>query len=243
MKPAASLLSILAMAMVLSGVRAEAAPRVAVAKYVKGEVRKVSPPEADAEGAGKPLNQSDLVESGSRIVAGQEGKAVIRLLPDNAFMDVRPKTSFKLRRVKSKGKRIRRVHLDVGEVVFGLRKKSEQVQCETVNTSATADKARFSCRAEDASALGPDRDATGGSIAVIIVQDGEVTVYNRPKNLSAVARTGQKAVSDLNGIKITDATDAELEQVGFRQNTLEVDFLNPQTDEFTTLEIEYETSF
>jgi hypothetical protein len=243
MKPFASLRRVLPLALVLLAAGSEAAPRVAVAKYVKGEVRMAAPPRADAEGEGAPLKQSDLVESGARIVAGQEGKAVIRLLPDNAFMDVRPKTAFKLRRVKSRGKRVRRVHLDAGEVVFGLRKKSEQVQCETVNTTATADKARFSCRAEDASALGPGRDASGGAIAVVIVQDGEVTVYNRPKNLSAVARTGQKAVSDLNGIKITDATDAELEQVGFRQNTLEVDFINPQTDEFTTLEIEYETSF
>lgn len=245
-RPAASIHAIhwfLALSLAVLAGGAVAAPRVAVAKYVKGEVRMEIPPLADAEEAGKPLGQSDIVESGSRIAAGQDGKAVIRLLPDHAFLEVRPKTSFKLRRVKSKGKRIRRVHLDLGEVVFGLRKKSEQVQCMTAHSTATADKARFSCRAEDLSALGPNRDASGGSVAVVVVQDGEVTVYNRPKNLSAVARSGQKAVSDLNGIRITDATDAELEQVGFRQNTLEVDFLNPQTDEFTTLEIEYETGF
>jgi hypothetical protein len=78
---------------------------------------------------------------------------------------------------------------------------------------------------------------------VLIVQDGEVSVYNRPKDITAMVRAGQKAVSDLDGIKITDATDSELEQVGFRQNTIEVDFVNPQSEEFTTLEAEYETSF
>jgi hypothetical protein len=56
-------------------------------------------------------------------------------------------------------------------------------------------------------------------------------------------RSGQKAVSDINGVKVSDATDSELEQVGFRQNTLEVDFVNPQTEDFTTLEVEYETNF
>lgn len=203
-----------------------AAPKIAVSKYVKGNVRISSEhvPEKD-------LQASELVESGSKVEAGQDGKAVLRFLPDNAHLEVRPKTVFKLRRTKSQGKRMRRIHLETGEVVFGLRKKSEPVQCENINTVATAAKARFSCKS--------DENAAG----VLIVQDGEVTVYNRPKDLTAVVRSGQKAVSNLDGIKITDATDTELEQVGFRQNTVEVDFVNPQSEEFTTLEVEYETSF
>lgn len=202
-----------------------AAPNIAVSKYVKGNVRV-------SGGAGeKDLLPSELLKSGVRIEAGQDGKAVIRLLPDNAFLEVRPKTVFKLRRTKKDTTRIRRINLETGEVVFGLRKQSEPVQCDNLNTQATAAKARFSCRVDENAA------------AVLIVQDGEVTVYNRPKDLTAVARAGQKAVSNLDGIKITDATDDELEQVGFRQNTVEVDFLNPQSEDFTTLEFEYETSF
>ncbi|HLP40817.1 MAG TPA: hypothetical protein VK465_04865, partial [Fibrobacteria bacterium] len=166
-------------------------------------------------------------------------------------LDVRPGTVFTLRRAKSKDKRVRRIILDAGEVVFGLRKKSEPVLCENIHTIATAGpavpgpaqgerkssaggqggNARFSCRVDDKAA------------GILIVQDGEVTVYNRPKNITATARSGQKAISDLNGIRITDATDAELESVGFRQNTLEIDFLNPQTDAFTTLEVEYESTY
>lgn len=219
------LLALWALALSLPAL-ASAAPQIAVSKYVKGNVRLATPEKQE-----KDLVPSELVESGSKIEAGQDGKATLRLLPDNAFLEVRPQTVFKLRRTKSQGKRLRRIHLETGEVVFGLRKKSDSVLCENINTVARAGKARFSCKV--------DQDAAG----ILIVQDGEVSVYNRPKDLTAVVRSGQKAVSDLNGIKITDATDTELEQVGFRQNTVEVDFLNPTSEEFTTLEIEYETSF
>lgn len=224
---------------------AAAAPKIAVSKYVKGNVR-IS---AGEEG-GKDLQASEVIFSGARLEAGQDGKATLRLLPDNAFLEIRPKTVFKIRRTKSasgqagmagnaagktagkgQGKRLRRINLETGEVIFGLRKQSDSVQCENINTVATAGKARFSCKI--------DENAAG----ILIVQDGEVSVYNRPKNLTAMVRSGQKAVSDINGIKISDATDTELEQVGFRQNTIEVDFINPQSEEFTTLEVEYETSF
>lgn len=206
-----------------------AAPKIAVSKYVKGNV-KVTPD----DGAGsvtRDLQGSELVTSGSKFEAGQDGKATLRLLPDNAFMEIRPKTVFQLRRTKTKDGKLRRIQLETGEVVFGLKKKSDPVQCENINTVATAGKSRFSCKTDENGA------------GILIVQDGEISVYNRPKNATASVRSGQKAVSDLDGIKVTDATDSELEQVGFRQNTIEVDFVNPQSEEFTTLEVEYETSF
>jgi hypothetical protein len=210
---------------------AAAAPDIAVTKYVKGNLRVSAETETGAAAEERDLGPSELLKSGTRIVAGQDGKAVIRLLPDNAFLEVRPKTVFKLRRTKKDGKRLRRIRMEAGEVVFGLRKKSDPVQCENANSQATSATARFSCKVDEKAA------------AVFIVQDGELSVFNQPKGLTALVRAGQKAVSDLEGIRITDATDEELDQVGFRQNTLEVDFLNPQSDEFNTLEIEYETSF
>lgn len=203
-----------------------AAPKIAVTKYSKGNVRITAGEQGEKE-----LQASDLVVSGSKIEAGQDGKAILRFLPDNAFLEVRPKTVFRIKRTKNQGKRLRRVNLETGEVIFGLRKKSDAVQCENTNTIATTAKGRFSCRVDESAA------------GILIVQDGEVSVYNRPKDITAVVRSGQKAISDLTGIRITDATDSELEQVGFRQNTLEVDFLNPQSEEFTTLEVEYETTF
>lgn len=212
----------------LSPGTAHAAPApIGVVKYAKGILKMTSgTPPAQTD-----LRQSELIPPGARIDAGADGKAVLRLLPDQAFLEVRPLSVFSVKRVKVKDKRVRRVTMEAGETVFGLKKKSEPVQCENAQTQATAAAGKFSCKTDEK------------GVAVFLVQDGELSVYNRPKDLTAVVRSGQKAVSDLNGIKVTDATDSELEGVGFRQNTLEVDFLNPQTEDFTTLEAEYETNF
>ncbi|GEM_PF-2297177 len=199
-----------------------------VVKYAKGNLKVTAAGDTSER---RDLLPSELVQTGAKIEAGSDGKAVLRLLPDQAFMEIRPKTVFTIKRVKTKDKRVRRVTLEAGEVVFGLKKKSEAVQCENAQTQATASAGRFSCKSDEK------------GVAQFLVQDGELSVYNRPKDLTAVVRTGQKAVSDLNGIKVTDATDSELEEVGFRQNTIEVDFVNPETEDFTTLEVEYETNF
>ncbi len=196
-----------------------------VVKYSKGNVR-VTQGAVERE-----LKGSDLIAHGEKVASGQEGKAVVRLLPDQAFLEIRPKTTFVLKRVKTKDGQIRRVVLTEGEVVFGLKKKSLPIQCDNTQTQATARMGRFACKSD------------GGGTAMILVQDGEVSVYNRPKDIIAVVRSGQKAVSDGNGVKVSDATDSELEQVGFRQNTIEVDFINPESEEYTTLEVEYETNF
>ncbi len=198
---------------------------VGVVRSTKGAVR------ATLAGVETELKGSELLGTGVQIVAGVDGKAVLRLLPDQAFMEIHPKTNFVMKRVKSKSKRIRRIKLDLGEVVFGLKKKSEPVQCESMHTLAIAQAGRFACKTDDK------------GVATILVQDGEVSVYNRPKDLTTNVRSGQKAVSDVNGIKVSDASDSELEQVGFRQNIIEVDFVNPETDAYTTLEVEYETNF
>jgi hypothetical protein len=205
-----------------------AAPNpLGVIKSAKGDV-KVS---AGGSAVAVPVEGSAMVAQGSRFETGADGKATVRLLPDNAFLDIRPQSAFTLKRVKIKDKRVRRLTLETAEVVVGLKKKSEPVQCENAQTVATAAAGRFSCRS--------DAKGTG----VFLVQDGEVTVYNRPKDKTVTVRRGQKAVSDMEGVKVTDASDAELDQVGFAQNSLEVDFLNPQTEDFTTLEVEYETNF
>jgi hypothetical protein len=204
---------------------AEETERIAVVKYVKGGVH------AADDSTGADLQGSALLRPGQKIVSVEGGKAVMRLLPDQAFMEMRPQTTFTIKKVKVSGKRMRRVVLEGGEVVLGMRKKSAPVQCETTHSLATAMSGKFSCKT----------DEKGSEI--LVVQEGEVSVYNRPKDLTTVVRRGQKAVSGLDGIRVTDASDSELDQVGFRQNTLEVDFINPSSEEFSTLEIEYETNF
>lgn len=208
-----------------------------VIKSVKGDVKL-----AAADSAFVPASGAMLFRQGARLETGTESKAMLRLLPDNAFLDVRPQSAFTLKRIKThlasgqkgeaagKDVRVRRLILDKAEVVVGLKKKSDPVQCANAQTLATAAAGRFSCRS--------DEKAT----ATFLVQDGELSIYNRPKDITVTVRAGQKAVSDLEGIKVSDASDAELDLVGLSQNTLEVDFVNPETEDFTTLEVEYETN-
>lgn len=223
-----------------------AAPNpVGVIKSVKGEVKL-----AAKDSAAVPATGAALFLPGARIETGADGKAMLRLLPDNAFVDVRSQSAFTLKRIKThvsgsvsgpdsrpntaapaKDQRVRRLVLKKAEVVVGLKKKSDPVQCENAQTLATATAGRFSCRSDEK------------GTASFLVQDGELTLYNRPKDITATVRAGQKAVSDLDGIRVSDATDADLDEIGFSQNTLEVDFVNPQTEDFTTLEVEYESNF
>jgi hypothetical protein len=218
-----------------------AAPNpVGVIKSVKGEVMLAS-----KDSAAVPATGASLCLQGARIETGADGKAMLRLLPDNAFVDVRPQSAFTLKRIKAhvsgpvsapneapaKDQRVRRLVLEKAEVIVGLKKKSDPVQCENAQTLATAAAGRFSCRSDEK------------GTASFLVQDGELTIYNRPKDITATVRAGQKAVSDLDGIRVSDATDADLDEIGFSQNTLEVDFVNPQTEDFTTLEVEYESNF
>lgn len=198
-----------------------------IVKSVKGDAKLTSgkPPVT------VPAAAAGLLVQGTRVETGDQAKAMIRLLPDNAFLEVQPQSAFTLKRVKSKDRRIRRLYLETAAVAVGLKKKSDPVRCENAQTIATAEAGRFSCRSDEK------------GVAVFLVQDGELSVYNRPKDLTVVVRSGQKAVSDLDGIRVTDASDAELASAGFGQNLLEVDFVNPQTEDFTTLEVEYETNF
>lgn len=215
------------LSMALTAVPAFSAPvPLGVIKSAKGDAKLTAPGAASV-----PAEGSAPVTQGARLETGADGKTVVRLLPDHAFLDVHPQSAFTLKRIKAKDKRVRRLTLDKAEVVVGLKKKSEPVQCENALTLATAAAGRFSCRSDEK------------GVATFLVQDGELSIYNRPKDVSVTARSGQKAVSDLEGVRVTDATDSELDLAGFSQNVLEVDFVNPQTEDFTTLEVEYESNF
>ena len=157
-----------------------AAPNpLGVIKTAKGDVKM----SAGGAAVSLPIEGSTLVTQGARLETGTDGKAMLRLLPDNAFVDIRPQSIFTLKRVKTKEKRVRRLSLETAELVVGLKKKSEPVQCENAQSLATATAGRFSCRSD------------GKGAAIFLVQDGELTVYNRPKDKTVTVRSGQKAVS------------------------------------------------
>jgi hypothetical protein len=84
---------------------------LAVVKYSKGDMRVTIGADSAVV---QDLKQSDIVASGRKIQSGDNGKAVLRFLSDQSFLEVRPKTIFHLRRVRSNDKRIRRITVDVG---------------------------------------------------------------------------------------------------------------------------------
>jgi len=203
-----------------------AIPPMAIVKSMTGTV-KATPRNAPTQ----EMKVADLIFSGIKIETGPESKATLRLQGDQSSVDVREKTIVKLKYVRNDGKVYRKITLDRGHLAIRLRRKGEGGLVENAQTSAQIKAARFSFASDE------------NAVATFIFLDGEATLINRPKDVTAIVKAGQKAVSDLNGIKITDATESELEAVGLRENSLEIDFLNPETDEVSTLEIDYETHY
>jgi hypothetical protein len=176
--------------------------------------------------------QGEILQTESEIRTGDGGKIVLRFHPDHAYLDAREKSAFSVRYGLEKGKALRRILLRTGDLVLGVRSpKTPLYFRDEETTTGAAESARWSFVAPNSTS------------AIFVVLSGEISLHNRPRDIKAVVRAGQKAVSDGDGIRITNASDAELEEVGLRQNLLEVDFWNPQTEEFSTLEVEYEGNF
>jgi ferric-dicitrate binding protein FerR (iron transport regulator) len=205
---------------------AAAAVPFAVVKAAVGQVR-------FSQGKGQPqeLKTADLISNGTRVETGKASKTSLRLQGDQSALDLKENTSLRLKLVKRDGKIVRKLILDRGSMNVNLKAKGEGAVVENAQTVAQVKSGRF--------AFTTDEQA----VATFIVLNGELTVINHPKDQTALVHAGQKAVSDANGIKITDASESELEAVGMRQNNLEIDFQNPETDEVSTLEVDYETHY
>lgn len=172
----------------------------------------------------------DLAPSGGTFITGWNGLLVIRFHPDFTRLEARSNTRYWLGYSRYDSTRARRIKLEQGQLVLGISKRGPSLKVEYAHSWARAEEARFS--------LTSDLKAS-----TITVLDGLVEVHNYARDETVMLRRGQKAVSDAEGLRISDAADADLEQVGLRQNTLEVDFINPATEEFNTLELEYESNF
>lgn len=199
---------------------------MAVVKSVSGQARS-----SVTSGTTQDLKSADILPSGSIVETGADSKASFRLQTDQSSVDMRSKTGVKLKLVRREGKVLRKIVLDRGSIAVNFKRKGQGGLVENAQTVAQMKAARFAFSSDDQ------------AVATFIVLDGEMTVINRPKDQTALVHGGQKAVSDLNGIKVTDATESELEAVGMRENNLEIDFQNPETDEVSTLEIDYETHY
>lgn len=198
----------------------------AVVKSVTGPVRELLPKQAARE-----IKVADLVNPGTRVETGKGGKTSLRLQGDQSVVDLRENTSLRLKLVRREGKVLRKLILDRGQITLNLKRKGQGAMVENAQTVAQVKAARFAFSTNEK------------AVATFILLDGEMTVINHPKDQTALVRAGQKAVSDDHGIKVTDASDSELEAVGMRENNLEIDFQNPETDEVSTLEIDYETQY
>jgi hypothetical protein len=222
----AGILSLLSVLPVLSK-PAPKEPFLAVARHVAGPARVLGKDTTVA----REVKLGDVISSNRVLITGENGVLVLRFHPDFARFESRANTRYRMAYSRIDSTKPRRLKLEQGQLVLGVPKRSPPVQGEDLHSQVRADNARFSFASDPNSA------------STFIVLDGTITVHNRAKDVTAVVRRGQKAVSDVNGLRITDATDAELEQVGLRQNMLEVDFWNPETEEFSTLEVEYESNF
>ncbi len=202
-------------------------PSMAVVRQSAGEVRSL---DKDTSVAAE-VKLGDVIASGRTLVTGENGLLVLRFHPDFGRIEARAKTRFLLGYSRADSAKPRRIRLDEGQLVFGIPKQSPSVQAEDTHSRLKADNARFSFASD------PKIQST------IVVLDGAVEVHNRSKDITSTVRRGQKAVSDVDGLRVSDASDGELEQVGLRQNVMEVDFWNPENEEFSTLEVEYESNF
>ncbi len=202
-------------------------PYMAVVRQVTGSVHLS---EKDST-VSKEMKLGDIVPTGRTLFTKENGLLILRYHPDFARLEARVNTRFYQAYSRIDSTKPRRIKLETGVLVLGVPKRSPPMQIEDTHSQARVDNARFSFASD------PNVATT------MVVVDGSVSIRNRSKDVTAVVRHGQKAISDVNGLRISDASDSEMEQVGLRQNILEIDFWNPTTEEFTTLEAEYESNF
>ena len=201
-------------------------PYMAVVRQVLGGVQTFGRDTTLASG----LKIGDLPPSGQTFEIPENGQLVIRFHPDYMRIEARSKTRFLLGYSSMDSTRVRTVHMEKGQMVLGVPKRSPPLQAEDASCWVRAKDARYAMN-------------TDGAGSTVIVLEGVVEMHNRAKDITEFVHHGQKAVSDATGLRISDAAANELAQVGLGQNILEVDFWNPSTEEFSTLEVEYENNF
>ncbi len=201
-------------------------PYMAVVRQVLGGVQTFGRDTTLASG----IKIGDLPPSGQTFEIPENGQLVIRFHPDYMRIEARSKTRFLLGYSSMDSTRVRTVHMEKGQMVLGVPKRSPPLQAEDASCWVRAKDARYAMN-------------TDGAGSTVIVLEGVVEMHNRAKDITEFVHHGQKAVSDATGLRISDAAANELAQVGLGQNILEVDFWNPSTEEFSTLEVEYENNF
>jgi hypothetical protein len=196
-------------------------PQILLVKRVAGDVRLLG-----AAGEARQVKAGDLPDSGATFATTPGGALELRFHPD--FMTLHAGGGSRLRVDYSPGDSGNRVvSLEAGRVTGDLSRQGPGLRLEDARTEARMREGRIAFAT----------DARGSTVLVL---EGEARLVHRPTGAARALTRGQKAVSSPEGLVVTRAAASELAEAGLDQNRLEVDFWDPATEDFRTLEIEYE---
>ena len=206
----------------LGGVSAKE-PELLLVKRVSGEVRMTR---SAADGALE-VKAGDLPDSGTVFETGTKGSLGLRYHPDLMTLDAPSGTRLQVGKISGDSGAERFVTLSAGRVAGTVPRESRGLRLEDAHSSASMRAGRLVL-------------STTESSSTVLVLEGEANVRNRITGAVHRVTSGQKAVSNEKGTEVTRAGERELAASGFAVDRLEVDFWNPATEDFRTLEVEYE---
>jgi hypothetical protein len=201
-------------------------PYVLVVQRVSGDARAALPGAPDTAAV---LQAGDLPDSGGVFRTGRDGLLVLRFHPDLMTLEARGRARLGVGYAATDAGGARRIDLFEGRILAGLSRQGPGLQARDAHSLLRAGAGRIS--------FGTDARAS-----VIFVMEGEAEVRNLATGAVKIVGRGEKAVSDARGLRVTRARAGELAGAGLGQNVLEVDFWNPVTGDFRTLEVKYEKS-
>ncbi|MCD6025283.1 MAG: hypothetical protein K0Q91_2199 [Fibrobacteria bacterium] len=197
---------------------------ILLVKRVSGDVRMTRPGEASAA---VEVKAGDLPDSGTVFETGAKASLGLRYHPDLMTLDAPGGARLRVTRASTDSGAERLVTVSAGRVAGTVPPGGSRLRLEDAHASASARAGRLVF------------STTEGS-STLLVLEGEAVVRNRATGAAHRVRAGGKAVSDARGTVVTRAGERELAASGFAVDRLEVDFWNPATEEFRTLEVEYE---
>lgn len=201
-----------------------AGTNVAVVRQARGDVRMMDPKDSTAA---VEVKAGDLPDSGRTFATGPDGFLSLRFHPDFMSVQVSPRSRVAVGFAAEDTGASRGIVLGAGRVYVGVTRQGPGLTLEDTHSRALAREGRFSF-------------ATGPSGSVVLVLEGQAEVMNRATGGSVLVKRGEKAVSGPEGVKVARASAREAAEASLGQNLLEVDFWNPATEDFSTLEVEYE---
>jgi hypothetical protein len=198
----------------------------AVVKSLKGGVELMH----FTDSSTKELKLFAMIPSEVRITTGPKAELEMRLFAGDGSLEMGNSSTLELGYGEVRGKEKAVMRLAVGECVLSLSSgvaAGMSIQSENTLISPRASRWQMKVNSE-------------GKTTLVVVK-GEMVVYNRPKDETAMVTAGKICYSDEDGLKIIDAQEKDL--LLFKENFLEIDFINSQSGQTKTLEIEYESGF